>query len=114
MRKVKVLFVALLAGLFISTSAMAAASSLNPESNLRAEIIKLIDHPEKELLNGQDVVIAHLRLMVNDENQLIVLDTGTTDPDLDKYIKSKLNYQKVEATDINYYKFYFVKMEFKS
>jgi hypothetical protein len=113
MRKVKVLFVALLAGLFITTTAMAATDGLNPESSLRSEIIKLIDHPQQDVLQGQDLT-ANLRLMVNGENELIVLDTGTNDPLLDSYIKSKLNYKKVEARDINYFKFYFVKMEFKS
>ena len=113
MRKVKVLFVAMLAGLFITTTAMAATDGLNPESSLRTEIIKLIDHPQQDVLQGQDLV-ANLRLMVNGDSELIVLDSGTDDPLLDNYIKSKLNYKKVEARDINYFKFYFVKMEFKS
>jgi len=113
MRKVKVLFVALLAGLFITTTAMASVTGLNPEANLRTEIVKLIDHPTADILQGQNIT-ANLRLMVNGENELIVLDTGTDDALLDSYIKSKLNYKKVSASDINYFKFYFVKVEFKS
>ena len=113
MRKVKVFLFALVAGLLFTSTAMASVDGLNPKPNLRAEIIKLIDQPEAEILQGQDLT-ANLRLMVNGENELIVLDTGTDDPLLDNYIKSKLNYKKVEAADINYFKFYFVKMEFKS
>jgi hypothetical protein len=112
MRKVKV-FLFALATLFITSSAMAASTGLNPESTIRNEIVKLIDHPNQDVLQGQDLT-ANLRLMVNGENELIVLDSGTDDVLLDSYIKSKLNYKKVNARDINYFKFYFVKVEFKS
>jgi hypothetical protein len=112
MRKVKVFFVALFALVFFTNVAMADAIDRSPEKTLRSEIIDLIDHPTPDLLNGKDCT-ANLRLMVNDNDQLIVLSTGTDDPDLDKYIKSKLNYRKVKASDIVHYQFYFVKMEFK-
>jgi hypothetical protein len=85
-------------------------SKIKPFSH---EIVKLIDHPQPGYSAGKDLT-ANLRLMVNGENELIVLDSGTDDVLLDSYIKSKLNYKKVNARDINYFKFYFVKVEFKS
>ena len=63
------------------------------------------------IINGKSE-IANLRLMINNENELIVLDTGTDNSQLDRYIKSQLNYKKVDAKDINHFKSYFLKVEF--
>ena len=111
MRKVKVFLLTLVAGLFLTTTAMASTTDLNPENNLRSEIVKLIDHPSIDIIDGQTEV-ANLRLMVNNENELIVLDTGTSNRQLDRYIKTKLNYKKVDAEDVNYFKSYFLKVQF--
>ena len=51
--------------------------------------------------------------MVNDDDQLIVIDSGTTDPKLDAFLKSKLNYKKVHSPDIQHLNFYFIKVEFR-
>ena len=99
MRKVKILFFALLAGLFFVGTAYATTSGLSPESSLRAEIVDLIDHPGSDLLDGQSIV-ANIRLMVNDDDQLIVIDSGTTDPKLDAFLKSKLNYKKCNCKNL--------------
>ena len=112
MRKVKVLFFALIASLFIVSTAFAYSDGLSPESSLRAEIVDMIDHPGGSILDGQNLV-ANLRLMVNNENELIVIDTGTTDPKLDTFLKSKLNYKKVHSPSIQHFNFYFIKVEFR-
>ena len=113
MRKVKVLLVALVASLFFSATAFAATEGMSPESSLRAEIIDLIDQPDVSVLNGK-TEIANLRLMVNNDSELIVIDTGTSNKKLDVYLKAKLNYQKIDASQIQHLNFYFVKVEFRS
>jgi hypothetical protein len=111
MRKVKVFLLTLVAGLFLTTTAMASTPDLSPENNLRSEIVKLIDHPSVDIIDGK-TEIANLRLMVNNENELIVLDTGTNNRQLDRYIKAKLNYKKVDTEEINHFKSYFLKVQF--
>lgn len=113
MRKAKVLLVALLASVFFSVSAFAATEGMNPKSSLRAEIIDLIDHPNATILDGQSE-IANLRLMINNDNELIVIDTGTKNKELDVYLKSKLNYKKIDVSEVQHFNFYFVKVEFRS
>ena len=114
MKKVQYLFVALLATLFFTTTAIANTSNVSPESSLRAEIVDLIEAPSADILLGEECCVADMRLMVNRDNELIVVDTGTKNAQLDKYLKSKLNYKKVTTSDIQYFNFYFIKVEFRS
>jgi len=112
MKKVKLLFVALVASLIFASTAFAATDGASPESALRTQILKYIDQPYHSVFNGEDLV-ANLRLMINKDNEIIVIDSGTQNPLLDKYLKSHLNYKKVDADNINYFDFYFIKVEFK-
>jgi len=112
MRKVKVLFLALVSTLVFATSALAFSAGLSPESNLRSEIVELIAQPDISVLDGQDVV-ANLRLMINENDELIVIDSGTNNVQLDKYIKSRLNYKKIKSVGVDQFSFYFVRVDFE-
>ena len=112
MRKVKILFLALVSTLVFATSALAFSDGLSPESNLRSEIIELIAQPDLSILDGQNMD-ANLRLMINENNELIVIDSGTNNKQLDNYIKSKLNYKKIKSTGIDQFSFYFVRISFE-
>ena len=113
MRKVKVILLALVTTLIFAGTVQAATYDVPPKTSLRSEIIDLIDQPTEGLLQ-ESLVEANLRLMVNGNNELIVIDSGTDNAALDAYIKSKLNYKKVKADDIQYFTFYYLKMKFKS
>jgi len=112
MKKVSVLLTVLAASLFFAGSVMAKGISVSPESSFRAEIVDMIDNPNFGEFQGESLV-ANLRLMVNEDHELIVIDTGTKDPELDSYLKSKLNYKIVKSPDVLHYNFYFIRVEFK-
>lgn len=112
MRKVQVLFAVLVASFLVVGTTFANSNGMSPDKNLRAEIISLIDQPVSSFFSEESLV-ANLKLMVNGNHELIVIDTGTENEELDSYLKSKLNYKKVNASDILHFNFYCVKVEFK-
>ena len=113
MRKVKVFILALTSLMVFAGTLQASAPDNTPKKNLRSELIRLIDRPAEGILQESNAEV-NLQLMVNGNREVIVINTGTDDPLLDAYLKSKLNYRKVEADDIQYFTFYYLKVRFES
>ena len=95
MKNVKVLLVAsaLFIGTFIST-----ATEKEPvvKSKFSAEVAKLLDNPNLEM----DVTTS-VSFIINSEKEIVVLSVDTDNNAVERFIKSRLNYAKVESYLIN-------------
>ncbi|WP_103865380.1 hypothetical protein [Aquimarina sp. I32.4] len=95
MRKLTVLFVALLLG---STQLFASdTTSVNSEKLLRNQIETLLKNPEISL--EQEEIKANIEFILNDKSEIVVLsvESGSEDDTVESYIKSRLNYKKINS-----------------
>ncbi|RXG21636.1 hypothetical protein [Leeuwenhoekiella aequorea] len=78
-------------------AAVSAAADPKPETTsgkLRTQIINLLGVPELEL--NEDLLESTIQFMVTSKNTIVVLNVSTENPQLENYIKSRLNYKKAE------------------
>ena len=75
-----------------------ASASTNPETNsARNEIKKMIEKAEIALKIKDDITV-RVNFMVNSNNEIIVMSTDQKN--LDRSIKSALNYKKLKSSNI--------------
>ena len=101
-------FKTIIAILAISIASVLPASAItnteiNPASKaaktiLRAEIVELLGHHEYNF--DIKVLEAQVSVMLNNKNELVVLDVKTDSKTVAKFVKSKLNYKKVNVKGI--------------
>ncbi len=89
--KISRLFLAVFA-LGMMSQYVTAAPLAGPEDVLRSKILRLVQSPSSKKM-GDEKVVAHLRLYVNHDKEVVVLDTGTENQYLDDFIKRRLNYR---------------------
>jgi len=94
MRKLKVIMVAsvLLVGTVLSAATEPVKTINNPSSD---EIGTLLENPEFIVKNE---VSAYVTFMLNSEREIVVLSVKTENEEVEKFVKRRLNYQKVGAT----------------
>lgn len=112
MKNLKIFLFLLLAST-VSITSFASTPDVKPNNDLRTEIVNYLDNPSLTVFDN-DQMVANILFMVNDENELILVDSGTNNDKLDIYLKAKLNYRRVSSSDVEYYKLYSVKVIFKS
>ncbi|MFY0630796.1 MAG: hypothetical protein JXR05_10480 [Flavobacteriaceae bacterium] len=100
MKKLKLTLVAL-AVCFASLSATATETEPNSKNTtnteLRSQIVSLLgSEAPSNLTDGKDVK-ASVSLMLNNKNQLVVVSVESKNGSLDTYVKSKLNYKKIDV-----------------
>lgn len=93
------------------------ATEIEPvkESNqaFRSEIVSLLGSEIPDYLtNGKDFT-ANLSLMLNNNNELIVVSTSSKNESFDNYVKSKLNYQKIDVKGLKKGEIYKVPLTIK-
>ena len=81
----------------------------DPNTEIRQEIIKLIDTPDLKDSTEESLV---LNFMVTKAKEVIVLDVETERLDLENYIKTKLNYQDIKTDQVQINVPYSVKITF--
>ena len=115
MKTVKILFFTLLASMFFTTATFALSKSVmpNPEALLRAELTTLIGQPDTWVFGSKKSIEANIEIMVNSDNEIILVNSGTDSPKLAKYMKRKLNNKKIKTENIPANKSYFLKVSFK-
>ena len=93
MKKLSVILVTL--ALLLATNLSAAEAGLDKDKNLTIsqEIGDLLADADMEL--DYDVN-ANVTFMINDEGEIVVLTVDTDDLAIEKFIKSRLNYKKLE------------------
>ena len=88
----------ILATLFIVATSVSAAENPNSRKtnldNASKEIAVLLKAPLFEVKEDME---AKVSLMVNQENELVVLSVDTSNKQLETFVKSRLNYQKITS-----------------
>ena len=95
MKTVKSIFAALV--LLIATSMTAAikpVEELKVNAQASQEIAKLLRVPAFEI---KEDISAFASLLVNEEGELVVLCVKTDNEQVENFVKSRLNYHKIEA-----------------
>jgi threonine aldolase len=93
MKKLSVIMIAFL--LLMGTTAFAASTSVATyKSSIAQEIENLL---KKHDLNLEQDVMANVTFIVNDENEIVVLFIDTKDENIDRFVKSRLNYVKLDT-----------------
>lgn len=100
----KLIFTATLAAI---TTVSAMASSPSTTTTVLQDLIQKLNINLSDL---EDETLK-IKFMINEKNEMIIL--GTDDKKMDSYIKSSLNYQKVDAADLKPYNVYIVPVTFQ-
>jgi hypothetical protein len=95
MRTIKSTIIAL--ALLVGTTLTAANPIVDKVNKDEAslEIAQLLDNPDFEFENG---TVATVTLMVNSDGELVIISVSTEDRQIENYIKSRLDHQKLENT----------------
>ena len=101
MKKLKLTITAI-ALCFATLTASAAETTTTPsnkEANkaFRSKIVSLIGSEAPSYLTQGKDVTAKLALMLNNKNQVIVVSVDSKSGNVEEYVKSKLNYQKIDV-----------------
>ena len=86
----------LLALAIVIGTASLFATNVNPEdskSELRTQIVKLLNTPSFEVENNVNVEIT---FTFSSEGEIVVLNVDSSDRDILKYVRKNLNYQKIQ------------------
>ncbi len=91
MKNVKVILVAtaFLIGTLFTTAAVPAPVK---KTNFSVEIEKLLENPNFDI-----EVTTSVRIVINSDGEIVVLSVDTKDTVVERFIKSRLNYEKVES-----------------
>ncbi len=82
-----------------SISFAAPTKSADPKSELREQIIDILGDSVKVVCEND--VEAEVVFTLNNMSEIVIVSVNCENGDLDGYIKSKLNYKKVEVTALN-------------
>ncbi len=93
MKNLKVLAMALV----LATGTTFATSNplkIKKPTTITQEVGELLKNPAFKVTSD---IAAKVTLIINDEKELVVVDVDTKDPQVESYIKSRLNYQKIAS-----------------
>lgn len=92
----------LVIAVLITNGILFAANNPNPTSgeelraNLSTELTTLLKNPDISL---ESVTTTNVKLMINDQNQLVVLSIDSSDTRIKNYVTSRLNYRTVKSVN---------------
>ena len=93
MKKIALILLVLVLG---SSSVLANNNSeANPEQKLRNEIATLLEKPEFSL--EKEALHANIEFTVNSNGEIVVLTVNAEEAIVAEYVKSRLNYQKIDT-----------------
>ncbi len=99
----KKIFLSVVVALFMSSAfAATATDTSNTKSNYvetYKELSKLLNTYAQLEGIGEDTVVK-VRIVINENHEIVVMSTSTDDDFLNNYIKTTLNYQKLEANEL--------------
>ena len=109
MKNLKVFIAAITLTLFTTSTAFAVTET-TAKNNLRSEMVSLLgDQTSIEL--DTKTLKANVSFMVNEKNQIVILSVDSDNKRIDAYVKSKLNYKKVHASEITKGKIYIMPLK---
>ena len=80
-------------------------------SRPRESVVKLLKNPEIKLTSDQNVRIS---FFITADNEVVVLKTDTHSPKLDKFIKERMNYKKIDAEFSEINRIYHIRVKFRA
>jgi hypothetical protein len=93
MKKLSAILIAFV--LLMGTTAFAASNS---EATFKSSVAQEIENLlKKHDLNLDQDVRANVTFIVNNENEIVVLSIDTDDKSIERFVKSRLNYVKLES-----------------
>ncbi|MBG6130465.1 hypothetical protein IWQ47_001452 [Aquimarina sp. EL_43] len=92
MKKLTILFAVFVLG---STQIFASNNPINSEQQLRKQIATLLESPEIKLDKQQ--LKANIEFTLNGEGEIVVLTVDSEDLNVKSFVKSRLNYKKVDS-----------------
>ena len=111
MRKLSYVIVA--AMLFSTGSILATTTELRePTTSISAQIYEMLS--DNSFSEGECNSTAQVRFTLNDEGQIVVLSVETESVDLERFVKSRLNYKKIEISNVKEGKLYTVPVRITS
>ena len=92
--------IALVLAISISSISFATPTkTADPKSELREQIVDILGDTINVLCEND--VEAEVVFTLNNKSEIVIVSVNCENGDLDGYIKSKLNYKKVEVTSLN-------------
>ena len=79
---------------------------------IRSQLLDKLDQPYSKSHKFSKEV-AYVHFTVNSMNEIVILHTGTDNPELDKFIKMELNYERINIKNILLDSEYFIKITFR-
>lgn len=103
MRKLSYVIVA---SMLLSTSAVLAITPdlREPAIGLSTQISKML--ADNSFSEGECNVSAQVRFTLNDDGEIVVLSVETESEQLERFVKNRLNYQKVKVSNVEEGKLY--------
>ena len=100
---------------FISTATLLQAASPNVATNqmIRKEVTKMVQNPQL-IKNGIQAGEVIINFTINDANELVLLDVASRHPYLEKFVKEKLDRQKVGIENLSTGEEYNIKISFQA
>ncbi|WP_291871528.1 hypothetical protein [Maribacter sp.] len=89
----------LVAAMLLSTGSILANNldGLNPTKTLTAQISKLLS--SNDLTEYEVNVEAQVRFTINKDREIVVLSVDTDNGTVEEFVKSRLNYEKVDMSN---------------
>lgn len=99
MKKISILLVALAFTFATSVSANSTDpdNSVEPKSKISKQISKLLENPYFSI---EKTLEAEVTFMLNDNDEIVVLSVNTDNKIVEKYIKARLNYNKLNMEEL--------------
>ena len=111
MRKLNLVVVA--AMLLVTGNVLAnKANGENPDKSLSAQISAMLS--ENNFNEDQTDVTAQVRFTLNTEGEIVVLSVSTENDIMENFVKSKLNYKKVNLDEVREGKIYTIPVRIKA
>lgn len=96
MKNLKVLLLVIVVLSSVQMSAFNNDPNVTPEQKLRNEIAVLLESPEIKLENNE--LIANIQFILNEKKEIVILTVDSEKEAIENYVKSRLNYQKIDFT----------------
>lgn len=98
MRNLKLLTVAFLLGM---TSLFASDNIDNPNTEIRVQIVKLLDDAKLEVeFSGETNFIVNFSFTFNSKGEIVVLNVDSKREDIKDFIRKNVNYKKLPSPGV--------------
>ncbi|SHG88172.1 hypothetical protein SAMN05443549_10813 [Flavobacterium fluvii] len=101
--------------LFMSVSFVSAKETSSKKNHVRVskELSRLLS-PTSDIGELEDEKVVKVKIRINSNNEIVVLQTNSTNVELNNYIKNNLNYKMLNSTELKVDQDYVFDVKFKS